>query len=126
MNSWIHKNTQWKSFIHSCGSVFTLVPDFIEAGSTFPSVQCSAAGMNPKTLKTQFGRDVTFWGGAVIPRALFPSARLRKSRRRCGSRIDTFGPGGGFVFNAIHNIQPRVPVENLIAMIETFNAYRKY
>ncbi len=63
VNNWIHKNTQWKCFIHSCGSVRALLPDFIDAGfDIINPVQCSAAGMAPEELKKEFGDRVTFWG----------------------------------------------------------------
>lgn len=127
VNNWIHKNTEWKSFIHSCGSVYKLLPDFVEAGfDILNPVQCSAAEMDPKSLKSNFGDSLTFWGGGVDTQKTLPFGTPDEVAAEVKSRIDTFGPGGGFVFNTVHNIQARVPTENLTAMIDTFNKYRKY
>lgn len=127
VNNWIHKNTEWKSFIHSCGSVYKLLPDFVEAGfDILNPVQCSAAEMDPKSLKSNFGDSLTFWGGGVDTQKTLPFGTPDEVAAEVKSRMDTFGPGGGFVFNTVHNIQARVPTENLTAMIDTFNKYRKY
>jgi len=127
VNAWIHRNTGWKSFIHSCGSVFQLIPDFIESGfDILNPVQCSAAEMDPRTLKARFGSELTFWGGAVDTQQTLPFGTPAQVAEEVKARIDAFGPGGGFVFNAIHNIQGGVPVANLMAMLETFERYRSY
>jgi hypothetical protein len=127
VNGWIHKNTQWKSFIHSCGSVYALIPDFIEAGfDILNPVQCSAAEMEPERLKKQFGDQIVFWGGSIDTQKTLPFGTQEDVRKEVIERINTFAPGGGFVFNAIHNIQARTPVENLVALFKTFNEYRNY
>jgi len=127
VNAWIHKNTSWKSFIHSCGSVFQLIPDFIESGfDILNPVQCSASEMDPRALKARFGSELTFWGGAVDTQQTLPFGTPAQVAEEVRARIDAFGPGGGFVFNAIHNIQGGVPVANLMAMLETFERYRGY
>lgn len=127
VNNWIHKNTGWKSFIHSCGSVYQLIPDFIESGfDILNPVQCSAAEMQPQRLKKEFGNKITFWGGGIDTQKTLPFGTPDEVREEVKSRIEIFGPGGGFVFNSIHNIQARIPIENLLAMIETLNEYRKY
>jgi len=127
VNDWIHKNTNWKSFIHSCGSVWALINDFIEAGfDILNPVQCSAAGMEPVNLKKKFGDRISFWGGAIDTQKTLPFGTPDEVRREVIERIKIFGPGGGFIFNAIHNIQARTPVENLIALFDTFNKYRNY
>lgn len=127
VNGWIHKNTGWKTFTHSCGSVYRLIPDFIESGfDILNPVQCSAAEMNAKRLKEQFGDNLTFWGGGVDTQKTLPFGTPDEVRAEVKSRIETFSPDGGFVFNAIHNIQARVPIENLMAMIETVRDYRRY
>ena len=127
VNAWIHRNTGWKSFIHSCGSVFQLIPDFIESGfDILNPVQCSAAEMDPPALKAKFGSELTFWGGAVDTQQTLPFGTPAQVAEEVKARIDAFGPGGGFVFNAIHNIQGGVPVANLMAMLETFDKYRGY
>lgn len=127
VNDWIHQHTQWKSFIHSCGSVYALVPDFIEAGfDVLNPVQCSAAEMDPQRLKNQFGEQITFWGGSIDTQKTLPFGTPDDVRKEVIERIKIFGPGGGFIFNAIHNIQANTPVENLLALFETFNESRDY
>jgi hypothetical protein len=127
VNDWIHRNTTWKTFIHSCGSVWALVPDFIEAGfDVLNPVQCSAAHMNPYDLKSKFGDRITFWGGGVDTQATLPFGSPREVREEVRERIRAFGPGGGFVFAAVHNIQALVPAENVLAMYQTAREYGKY
>jgi hypothetical protein len=127
VNNWIHRHTGWKSFIHSCGSVYRLIPDFIESGfDILNPVQCSAAEMDPARLKAEFGDALTFWGGGVDTQQTLPFGTPAQVAEEVKSRIEKFGPGGGFVFNAIHNVQAKVPIANLMAMIETFNRYRTY
>jgi hypothetical protein len=127
VNNWIHAHTGWKSFIHSCGSVYRLIPDFIESGfDILNPVQCSASEMDPAALKREFGDALTFWGGGVDTQQTLPFGTPAQVAEEVRSRIEEFGPHGGFVFNAIHNIQARVPIANLMAMIETFDRYRAY
>lgn len=127
VNNWIHAHTGWKSFIHSCGSVYRLIPDFIESGfDILNPVQCSASEMDPAGLKREFGDALTFWGGGVDTQQTLPFGTPAQVAEEVRSRIEEFGPHGGFVFNAIHNIQARVPIANLMAMIETFDRYRAY
>jgi uroporphyrinogen-III decarboxylase len=96
------------------------MPDLIEAGfDIFNPVQCSAAKMDPRTLKEKFGSQVTFWGGAVDTQKTLPFGTADDVRREARERISIFNPGGGFVFNTIHNVQAGVPVENLLALYET-------
>jgi hypothetical protein len=127
INNWIHKNTGWKTFMHSCGSIYKLIPDFIESGfDILNPVQCSASDMNSSRLKKEFGEKITFWGGGVDTQKTLPFGSAGQVRDEVKLRIDTFGPGGGFVFNAIHNIQARVPIENLMAMFESLRDSRNY
>jgi hypothetical protein len=117
VNDWIHQHTPWKTFIHTCGSIMALMPDLIDAGfDIFNPVQCSAAKMDPRTLKEKFGGKVTFWGGGVDTQKTLPFGTPDDIRRQVRERIEIFNPGGGFVFNTIHNVQAGVPVENLLAM----------
>jgi len=123
VNDWIHEHTPWKTFIHSCGSIMALMPDLVDAGfDVFNPVQCSAAHMAPRTLKEKFGGKVTFWGGGVDTQKTLPFGTPDDIRRQVRERIGIFNPGGGFVFNTIHNVQAGVPVENLLAM---YTAVRK-
>ena len=120
VNGWIHRHTSWKSFIHSCGSVRALIPDFIAAGfDILNPVQCSAAGMDPRELKKEFGDRLTFWGGGVDTQRTLPFGTPDEVRAEVRERLEIFGAGGGFVFNTTHNVQARVPIENVIAMYET-------
>jgi hypothetical protein len=127
VNDWIHRHTNWKTFIHSCGSVAALIPDFIEAGfDILNPVQVSAADMDPQQLKTRFGDRITFWGGGVDTQHLLPFGTPDQVRAQVRERIRIFGRGGGFVFNTIHNVQARVPAENLLALYEAVREYGRY
>jgi hypothetical protein len=120
VNDWVHKHTTWKTFIHSCGSVRVLIPDFIDAGfDILNPVQCSAACMAPEELKQEFGGCLTFWGGGVDTQKTLPFGTVEEVRQEVCARLKTFGKGGGYVFNTIHNVQARVPIENVLAMYET-------
>jgi len=120
VNDWVHEHTAWKTFIHSCGSVVALLPDILEAGfDILNPVQCSAAGMDPQTLKDRFGPRVTFWGGGVDTQKTLPFGTPEEVRRQVRQRIEIFNRGGGFVFNTVHNVQARTPVENLLALYQT-------
>ncbi len=125
MTDWIHKNTSWKVFKHSCGSIEPLIPSFIQAGfDILNPVQCSAANMDARVLKEKYGDQIVFWGGGVDTQKTLPFGTPDDVRREVQERIEIFKPNGGFVFNTIHNAQAGVPVENFLAMIETFEKYR--
>jgi hypothetical protein len=119
INDWIHLNTTWKTFKHSCGSVITLIPSFIDSGfDILNPVQCSAAGMEPERLKKEFGRDLVFWGGGVDTQKTMMFGSAEEVRKEVIQRCDVFGKRGGFVFNAVHNIQGNVPLKNVVAMFD--------
>jgi hypothetical protein len=125
INDWVHRNTGWKTFIHSCGSVVKLIPEFIEAGfDILNPVQTAAAGMDPKELKERFGEQIVFWGGGVDTQNTLPFGTPEEVRREVRERVEIFGKGGGFVFAGIHNIQAGIPPENLIALFDTFRECR--
>jgi len=127
VNEWIHTHTSWKTLIHSCGSVRALLEDFIEAGfDILNPVQCSAAHMDPAELKSSFGDRLTFWGGGVDTQRTLPFGTPQEVRAEVRERIRTFGAGGGYVFNAIHNIQAGVPLDNLLAMLEAVKDHSAY
>jgi hypothetical protein len=127
VNNWIHKNTKWKCFIHSCGSVRALLPDFVDAGfDIINPVQCSAAGMAPEELKNEFGDRVTFWGGGVDTQHTLPFGTPEDVRQEVRSRLKIFGRSGGYVFNTTHNVQARVPAQNVLAMYETVRKCGQY
>jgi hypothetical protein len=127
VNKWIHENTEWKTFIHSCGSVWRLVDDFVEAGfDILNPVQTGAAEMDPKALKDKYGDRLVFWGGGVDTQKTLPFGTPDDVRREVHERMRIFGPGGGFVFNTIHNVQSRVAVDNLVALYDAVREYRDY
>ena len=124
MNDWIHANTTWKTFKHSCGAVATFMEHFIASGFDIVNpVQCSAAGMDPMNLKRQFGDRLVFWGGGVDTQHTLPFGTPAEVRTQVLERCEIFAPGGGFVFDAIHNVQANTPVENVVAMIEAVKAF---
>jgi hypothetical protein len=127
MNDWIHTRTTWKSFIHSCGSVWALLPDFVDAGfDILNPVQCSAANMDPRRLKQTVGDRLTFWGGGVDTQRTLPFGTPDEVRAEVRERIRIFGRGGGYVFNTTHNVQARVPKENLLSLYEAVREYGRY
>ena len=127
VNDWIHANTSWKTFIHSCGSVLALMEYFIESGfDILNPVQCSAAGMDPEVLKSRFGDRMTFWGGGIDTQRILPFGTPDEVRQQVRERIIQFAPDGGFVFNTIHNVQAKTPVENLLAMYQSVREYGSY
>ena len=127
VNDWVHKNTKWKTFTHCCGSVRALLTDFVEAGfDILNPVQTSAANMDPAELKKSFGDALTFWGGGVDTQRTLPFGTPEDVREQVRQRIKIFGTGGGFVFNPVHNVQARAPIENILAMYETVREFRQY
>ena len=122
VNDFIHSRSKWKTFIHSCGSVYQLLPDFIEAGfDVLNPVQCSAADMDAVRLKREFGKDLVFWGGAVDTQRTMAFGTPAQVYEEVLRRIEVFNQDGGFVFNAIHNIQGNTPVENIEAMFKAIH-----
>ncbi len=113
----LHARTDAKVFFHTCGSVRELIPDLIEIGvDALNPVQVSAAGMDSAELKREFGRDLTFWGGGVDTQRVLGAGTPGEVRAEVRRRIGDLAAGGGFVFAAVHNVQPNVPPENLVAM----------
>ncbi len=124
VNDWIHRHTPWKTFKHSCGSVERFLNAFIEAGfDAINPVQCSAAYMAPEHLKQAYGDRLVFWGGGVDTQKTLPFGTPAQVREEVLRRCHVFAPGGGFVFDAIHNVQARTPVENIVAMIDAVREF---
>ena len=124
INDWIHSNTTWKTFKHSCGAIESFLPSIIESGfDIINPVQCSAKGMDAKLLKERHGDRITFWGGGVNTQKTLPFGTPEEVRAEVLKRCETFAPGGGFVFNAIHNVQALTPTENVVAMIEAVREF---
>jgi len=124
---WIHTNTRWKTFLHCCGSIYHLIPHFIEAGvDILNPVQTSAANMEPARLKKEFGDKIVFWGGGCDTQSVLDRATPEEIREHVRERLAVFAPGGGYVFNQVHNIQRNVPAENVLAMLDAALAYGVY
>ena len=124
VNDWVHSNTNWKTFKHSCGAVETFMPHFIEAGfDIINPVQINAAGMDPVHLKKNYGKDLVFWGGGIDTQHTLPYATPVKVREEVLRLCDIFAKDGGFVFNTVHNIQANVPVENIVAVVNAIQEF---
>ena len=108
-----------KVMLHCCGGVRELLPDIIDAGldATNP-VQTSCEGMDPAELKAEFGKDLTFWGGGCDTRHILPEGTPDEVRKHVREQIEIFSPGGGFVFQQVHNVLADVPPENIVALLE--------
>jgi hypothetical protein len=121
---WIHRNTAWKCFKHCCGSAERFIDSFIEAGfDILNPIQCSAANMQPEHLKAKYGGRIVFWGGGVDTQHTLPFGTPAQVREEALRRLEVFAPGGGYVFNAIHNIQAATPVANIAAMIDALREF---
>ena len=124
MNDWVHRHTNWKTFKHSCGSVERFMQSFIDAGfDIINPVQCSAAGMDPRHLKSAFGKRLVFWGGGVDTQKVLPFGAADEVRAQVLDRCEVFAKDGGFIFDAIHNVQARTPVGNIVAMIDAVHEF---
>jgi hypothetical protein len=124
INDWVHSNTRWKTFKHSCGAVETFMGRFIDAGfDIINPVQVAARGMDPAHLKKTYGKDLVFWGGGVDTQKTLPYSTPKQVRDEVLSLCDTFAKDGGFVFNTVHNIQANVPVENIVAMVDAVKEF---
>jgi len=124
INDWIHSNTNWRTFKHSCGAIKPLIETFIDSGfDCLNPVQCSATGMEPEGLKADHGKRICFWGGAVNTQQTLPFGTTDEVKAEVLERCRVFGPGGGFVFNAIHNVQALTPIQNFTAMLDAVHQY---
>jgi uroporphyrinogen decarboxylase len=124
---WIHENTSWKIFFHTDGAVYPIIEKLIEIGTdVLNPPQTNAKGMNPRRLKKEFGDRLVFWGAGIETQDMLPFGTKEEIRDQVKERIQIFGPGGGYVFSTIHNIQRDVPVENVQAMYEAFHEFAHY
>ena len=123
INDWVHKNTGWKTFYHTCGCVNDLLDDLWEMGvDCLNPVQFGAMeprGMTPQRLKEEYGDKFTFWGGGVDTQKVLPFGTPEEVRAQVKERVEILNQGGGFIFNPIHNVVSGVPAENLVVMYET-------
>src|SRR3989337_1029174 len=123
----IKRKTGAKLFYHSCGACRELIPGLIDLGfDILNPVQVSARGMDSKSLKGEFGRDIVFWGGGIDTQHTLPFGNREQVVEEVRRRIDDLAPGGGFVFAAVHNIQAFVPPENVVATFDTALSYGRY
>jgi hypothetical protein len=119
VNDWIHLNTSWKTFKHSCGAVEVLLAHFIESGfDIINPVQINAAGMEPRKLKKEYGDRIVFWGGGVDTQGVFAFGTPAQVKEQVKTQCEILNNNGGFVFNTIHNIQANVPFKNVVAMLD--------
>jgi uroporphyrinogen-III decarboxylase len=119
VNDWIHQNTNWKSFKHSCGAVKPLLAHFIESGfDIINPVQINASDMDPRKLKKEYGDKLVFWGGGVDTQGVFAFGTPSQVKEQVKSQCEILNNNGGFVFNTVHNIQANVPFENVVAMLD--------
>ncbi len=124
VNGWIHRNTTWKTLKHSCGAVAKFIPEFIESGfDILNPVQCSAAGMDPRRLKSEFGDRIVFWGGGIDTQHTLPFGTPEEVRAQVLERCEVFSRSGGFIFDAVHNVQAGTPATNIVAMIEAVQEF---
>lgn len=121
----VKRNSRMKTFLHSCGSIYPLLPDLIEAGyDVINPVQTNCVNMDPVQLKREFGKDITFWGGGCDTRTILNNASPQQVKDHVKKRIEILSPGGGFIFNPVHNILPEVPAENIIAMFDAVKEFQ--
>ncbi|MFC2144875.1 uroporphyrinogen decarboxylase family protein [Actinomycetota bacterium] len=111
--------------LHSCGSIYELIPDLIEMGvDAINPIQVSARNMDTKKLKKEFGKYITFWGGGCDTQKVLSRGSTKDVREEVKRRINDLSQEGGFVFCQVHNIQPDVPVKNILAMYDEFSKNR--
>jgi uroporphyrinogen decarboxylase len=124
---WIRENTTWKIFFHSCGGIYPIIETLIDCGiDILNPVQTTASGMNPVTLKAEFGDRLTFWGGGIDTQSVLPFGSPQEIQDQVRERIQVFAPGGGFVFATVHNIQDDIRPANVAAMMDAVHRYGRY
>ena len=124
INDWIHANTPWKTFKHSCGAVFPLIGEFIDSGFDIVNpLQINAEGMDSQKLKDTYGGRIVFWGGGIDTQVILPYGAPEQVRDHVLHQCEVFGKNGGFVFNAVHNVQANIPVENFVAAIDAVKEF---
>jgi uroporphyrinogen decarboxylase len=116
----IKKHSDAKIWYHTCGDCSEYIGDFIEMGvDILNPVQISTTGMNPAVLKAKYGKDIVFWGGGIDSQHILPFATPEAIREEVRKILEVFKPGGGYVFNNVHNIQPEIPPANVVALYES-------
>lgn len=121
---YIRSRTEAKIWYHTCGSCVDYIPDLIDNGiHILNPVQIGSANMDPAGLKARFGKDLVFWGGAIDAQHVLPSASPETVREHVRRNVEIWKPGGGYVFNNVHNIQAEVPPENIVALFDAAYEY---
>jgi uroporphyrinogen decarboxylase len=124
---YIKSRTRAKIWYHSCGAIFDYIPDLLDNGADILNpVQISARGMDPARLKATYGDRVVFWGGGVDSQRVLPRGTPAEVRENVRHNLAAFKPGGGYVFNNVHNIQADVPPENVVAMFDAAVEFGHY
>jgi uroporphyrinogen decarboxylase len=124
MCDFVKANSSAHTMLHCCGGIYELIPGLIEAGfEILNPVQINAVNMEPERLKKEFGRDITFWGGGCNTQSILNRATPQEVKDHVRHNLEIFSPGGGYVFNSIHNILPDVPPENIMAMFEAVQEF---
>lgn len=125
LNGWVHARTSWKTHFHCCGSITKFLDDFAACGvDVLNPVQWTAAGMDPSMLKKKYGNRFTFWGGGIDTQKTLPFGTPEEVRAEVLEKLSIFFPGGGFVFNTIHNILGKTPPENVLAMFDAVKEFQ--
>lgn len=123
----VRKRTDAKIFIHCDGAIEEILPDFIEVGiDILNPLQTSARGMDPARIKAEYGKDISFWGGGVETQSTLPFGSIEEIRCEVRDRVKLLGKGGGYVFGTIHNIQPDIPPEKILAIFDTAAEHSSY
>ncbi len=126
MCDYVKAHSSMHTMLHSCGGIYELIPELIDAGfEILNPVQINAVNMNQEVLKKAFGRDITFWGGGADTRNVLNKATPQEVKDHVNHNLEVFSKGGGFVFNTVHNIMPDVPPENIVAMFEAVHRFNQ-
>jgi len=121
----VKANSTAHTMLHCCGGIYELIPDLIEAGfEILNPVQINAVNMEPRKLKLEFGKELTFWGGGINTQSVLNRASPSEVRKHVIENLEIFSPGGGFVFNTVHNILSEVPPGNIVAMFEAVREFK--
>ena len=124
--SWLHSKTNWKLYLHSCGAIEPLIDSIIEMGADILNpVQISATGMDPVKLKEKYGRKIVFWGGGCDTQNILGKADKVTLEEHVKNLIRIFAPGGGFVFQQVHNILANIPPQNIVAMLDAVAEFNR-
>lgn len=125
VNEWIHKNTEWKTFVHTCGAVYDLIPDIIDAGfDIINPVQVSATGMGAQRLKDAYGDKLTFWGGGCDPQNTLVNGTAEDVYQETKANAAILSENGGYIGGNVHNLQYGVPVDNFLAEMQAIKDAR--